>query len=384
LARSDARVLSSDELRARIIASLRRQGFRFQQGRILLPPRLDKCTLRALHAPAVRQKIAKAEKSLREHERRLLKRFASGKDLRPERIAPRLVEVRPGSEEELLFRYACLHWSVPVSSGYGRRLRFVVLDGQNDCLIGLIGLGDPVFSLAARDEWVGWDKATRRRRLRHVMDAFVLGAVPPYSHMLCGKLVALLVASDEVRAAFRRRYRGKKSVITEEQFDGRLALVTTTSALGRSSLYNRLTFKGRRVFQRVGYTRGSGEFHFSDGLYAAIKAYAEEHCCPTAKQKRWGTGFRNKREVVRKCLAALGLSREWVYHGIRREVFVVPLARNSREFLRGEHSRLLWHHQSVDELFHHFKKRWLLPRTRWDKTYRDFEPSDYALWNIEG
>ena len=40
-------------------------------------------------------------------------------------------------------------------------------------------------------------------RLRNVMDAFVLGAVPPYRELLCGKLVAMLAASDEVRDAFR-------------------------------------------------------------------------------------------------------------------------------------------------------------------------------------
>ena len=99
-------------------------------------------------------------------------------EIDPERIEPRLQEVKSGSWDELLFRYSCLHWSIPVSSGYGRRLRFLVYDNSTGKLMGLFGLGDPVFSLSARVQWIGWTKEDRRKRLVHVMDAFVLGAVP--------------------------------------------------------------------------------------------------------------------------------------------------------------------------------------------------------------
>jgi hypothetical protein len=103
--------------------------------------------------------------------------------------------VKPKSDDELLFRYACAHWSIPVSSGYGRRLRFLVKDESNGKLIGLFGLGDPVYSMRARDEWIKWDSSAKKERLYNVMDAYVLGAVPPYASLLCGKLVAMLVLS---------------------------------------------------------------------------------------------------------------------------------------------------------------------------------------------
>jgi hypothetical protein len=259
-------------------------------------------------------------------------------------------------------------------------LRFLVVDEYNGKLIGLIGLGDPVFSLAPRDEWVGWTPADRKERLGNAMDAFVLGAVPPYSFLLCGKLVAMLAASDTVRRAFKRKYGGTRSVIQGKVHDGCLALITTTSALGRSSIYNRLRFGDRLLYQSVGFTKGSGEFHFSNGLYGAISEFAEKYCAPTAKQERWGTGFRNRREVVRKCLLALGLSSDWLYHGIEREVFVVPLARNSREFLRGKHTRLLWYHQSETELFEYFRDRWLLPRAARDNRFKLFDRESFRLW----
>lgn len=372
--------MTADELRSQIIASLKEQGYTINGNQITPPANLDKDGLRALHARAVQWKVEQARPSLGRYESRLLRRFAHGQEVEPERISPKLVEVLPDTEDELLFRYASLHWSIPVSSGYGRRLRFLVIDENNGKLIGLFGLGDPVFSLAPRDEWIGWDKTARLQRLSHVMDAFVLGAVPPYSYLLCGKLVALLVTSNEVREAFARKYGQRVSLIRGRSNSGELALITTTSALGRSSLYNRIRYQGRLIFQSVGFTRGSGEFHFTNGLYKVMAEFARQHTTPTAKHERWGAGFRNRREVVKKCLRALGLSTEWLYHGVRREVFVVPLAENTREFLRGEETTLRPYDQPATSLFAWFRERWLLPRAARDQRYREFDPESYRLW----
>jgi len=367
-------------LRVKIIQSLRAQGFRVRNGTILPPKELSKERIRELHETAVEHRIERARDGLFRKEKELLRHVASGNEIVPSRIRPHLVEVLPESEQELLFRYASLHWSIPVSSGYGRRLRFLVVDEHNGKLIGLIGLGDPVFSLGPRDEWVGWTLSDRKKRLGNVMDAFVLGAVPPYSFLLCGKLVAMLAASDTIRDAFKRKYGGARSVIRRKLHDGRLALLTTTSALGRSSVYNRLRLGERLLYQRVGFTKGSGEFHFSNGLYGAISQFAEKHCEPTAKRELWGIGFRNRREVIKKCLPALGLSSDWVYHGIEREVFVIPLARNTRQFLRGQHSRLMWYHQSETQIFEYFRDRWMLPRASWDERFRSWSKDEWNIW----
>jgi hypothetical protein len=367
-------------LRVKIIQSLRAQGFRIRNGTILPPKELSKDRIRELHRTAVEHRIEQARDGLFRKESELLQHLASANEIVPSRIYPRLVEVLPESEEELLFRYASLHWSIPVSSGYGRRLRFLVVDESNGKLVGLIGLGDPIFSLGPRDEWVGWTPSDRKKRLRNVMDAFVLGAVPPYSFLLCGKLVAMLATSDTVRTAFKRKYGGTRSIIRQRMHDGHLALITTASALGRSSVYNRLRFRQRLLYQSVGFTKGSGEFHFSNGLYGAIAQFAEEHCAPTAKQERWGTGFRNRREVIRKCLPTLGLSSDWLYHGIEREVFVVPLARNTQEFLRGQHTRLIWHHLSEADALDYFRDRWMLPRLSWDERFKSWSKDEWAIW----
>ena len=373
-------MVTPDELKKLIVNSLEEQGFIIEDDQIKLPPDLDKRKIRELHKMAIQHKIDNAGIELKRKEKILIQFIASGKEINPQKIKPCLVEVSPNSLDELLFRYASLHWSIPVSSGYGRRLRFLVMDAYHEKLIGLIGLGDPVFSLKARDEWVKWGHEEKRQRLRYVMDAFVLGAVPPYSYLLCGKLVAMIVASNEVREAFRKKYGEKRPLIQMKKHDGRLAMITTTSALGRSSIYNRLKYKDRLLFQRVGFTKGFGEFHFSNGIYQKIYEFVSQTCEPTAKNSKWGKGFRNRREIVGKCLKALGLSKDWLNHGVQREIYAIPLASNTREFLQGSEDILFEYDQSVDDLFSFFRERWLLPRAKRDKRYLDFTPETYLLW----
>lgn len=92
-----------------------------------------------------------------------------------------------------------------------------------------------------------------------------------------------------------------------------------------------------------------------------------EHCYPTAKHGKWGNGFRNRREVIRKVLAELGLSWKLAFHQVRREIFAVPLAENTRAFLRGEDPELRHYHLRSADIFAWFRKRWLLPRAKRDQ-----------------
>lgn len=369
-----------NHLREKVLDSLRKQGFQLSDDRISVPKQSDKDSLRGVHQLAVQHR-RKQGSSLKPKEPLLIKHIASGAEVVPKRISPSLVQVFPDSWEELLFRYAALHWSIPVSAGYGRRIRFLVVDDSNGKLIGLIGLGDPVFSLRARDEWVEWDSSQRKTHLRHVVDAYVLGAVPPYSQLLFGKLVAMLATSTEVRTAFENKYSARTSLIAGSTGDSALALLTTTSALGRSSVYNRIHFHQRKVFSPVGYTSGSGEFHFSNGIYGQIRRYAESHCSPTAKHTKWGSGFRSKREIVRKVLSELGLPMSYHYHGVQRQVFVAPLASNSQSYLRGKANGLQYYEQDAATMIAFFTDRWLIPRAERLESYKNFDPTSYLLWH---
>ena len=259
-------------------------------------------------------------------------------------------------------------------------MRFLVEDESNGKLIGILGLGDPVYSLHDRDQWIGWDSETKKDRLYHVMDAFVLGAVPPYSKLMCGKLVAMLATSNTVRKAFRIRYGSRAALISGQVRKPYLALVTTTSALGRSSLYNRLRINGTNYWHKVGITSGWGEFQFSNGVYEDMRTYANRWCTPTAKKIPWGKGFRNKREITRKVLSRLDLSNNLGNHGIKREIYAAPLGENALSFLRGETERPLFYDYSVSDLWQQFRDRWFLDRAERLPEYKEFDHKSYGLW----
>ncbi len=369
-----------DSLRAKVLKAFREQGFELgESGLTWSKASANKDDLRRLHAHALVYLRERARPKLKPKESLLLRYIASGSKINPMEIRPRLLVVQRGSLEELLFRYARLHWSIPVSAGYGRRLRFLVWDEYHDKLIGLIGLSDPVFALGPRDRWVGWGKEAKRRRLKNVMDAFVLGAVPPYAQILAGKLVALAVWSREVRVAFRERYGTRPSRILGEA-PGELALVTTTSAFGRSSLYNRIRFKGNLVYQSVGFTQGTGDFPFLNGLYQDLFKLVREKSQPTAKHAEWGSGFRNRREVISKALKLLDLSPNFRVHGVRREVYVVPMGSDVHAFLRGESERFYPYDYTFEDLAAYALRRWVWPRAERDPRYKAFEPESWRLW----
>lgn len=331
------------------------------------------------HREAAQQRIRRALGSKVE---RFVDEIANGDEVDPENVRPELVEARSGSRTGDLFRFAALLWSIPVSQGYGRRLRFLVKDQANGKLIGIFALGDPVFNLRVRDEWIGWNQAGRRARLVNVMDAYVVGAVPPYSSLLGGKLVASLIASREVASAFEERYGSRAGLISREQKRARLTLVTVTSALGRSSIYNRLRLmksapgqSGQPAVEllKLGTTTGYGHFQITDELFAQLRTVLQEDGHTYADGHQFGDGPNWRIRVARQALQALGLEPDDVLkHGIRREVYAMPIATNSRAFLAGRAGTPEFDYMSVDEISALVRTRWLVPRSERRPGYREF------------
>src|SRR5262249_13861429 len=143
-------------------------------------------------------------------------------------------------------------------------------DRSNGRVIGIFGLADPVFNLSARDNLIGWTSDDRKARLYSVFDAYVLGAVEPYRQLIGGKLAALCAVSNEVITILENKYKDTITKIQGEVKSSRPVLITTTSALGRSSIYNRIAINGRPVFRAIGFTEGFGHFQFSNGLYGEL------------------------------------------------------------------------------------------------------------------
>lgn len=374
------RVKDRYEPRSRVEARLKRRvknelaayKFSVQRGSIVKPALDTKSEVREFHSPARHEKYEANRKFVEENEQALIEDFADGEDINVKELWPKLEVVESETESGDLFRFATLLWSVPVSEGFGRRVRFLVRDEHTDKLLGLFALGDPVFNLSCRDDWIGWNHFDREKRLYNVMDIFVLGAVPPFSMLLGGKLVAMIAASNEVRRVIERRYEDAKTVIQKKRKDPRLALLTTGSALGKSAIYDRIRFKDEMLFRKIGESKGWGHFHLNNGIFGELKEYVDA----TVRGKtsnRFGSGPNWKMRTARTALNHLGLPGDLLQHGVRREIYAVPLAKNFDEFLRGETSRLSSLDLPFEDLASYWRERWLEGRAQRKPEFKDFK-----------
>jgi hypothetical protein len=355
-------------------------GFhRDQEGR-LQPPSLDKDAYRRFHQGQKEEKLSNNRVWLAKHGRVLMQHFADGASIVPANIRPELELIEGQTRQSDLFRMASLYWQVPVSEGYGRRMRFLVWDRAHEKLMGIIALGDAVFNQAARDTLIGWDHHRRSEALVNLMDAYVLGALPPYSHLLGGKLIAALIRSQEVVDAFDKRYGDSVGLISGRKKRARLVAVTTTSALGRSSVYNRLQLSGRKIFEPIGFTSGWGHFHFSGKIFNALRGYLEYIEDDYAAGFEFGSGPNWRIRVIRRALERLGMDTSLARHGFVREVFICRIAKNAEAILRGDNTRILYGGlPTVREAADAALERWLIPRSERDSRYLNWLASDLLL-----
>lgn len=331
----------------------------------------SKTVYRALHEPAVQIELRKSQNWVRYKYPKFAHYFANGQEIEPLAIQPALIEVTESWQADL-FRLARLTWSLPFTKGYGRRLRFIVIDSSNEKLIGILGLQSPPLDFPARDQLFTYPEGRKIELVNQTMDIYTLGAAPPYSRLLGGKLVALAAASDEVRNAYERKYKGRTTEINKQKLPGRLVALTTTSAFGRSSLYNRLTYKGRLIAQQIGYTEGYGSFHLAR-LYPLLREFLEQQGIST--RGGFGVGPRIVWQTHVRALEHLGFSGELLKHGVKREAFLFQLASNLKNYMEGHSSRPIYYHQSFSDLAAWWRERWLLARAErldgwhvWDKT----------------
>lgn len=367
-------VTNTTKIKKAILNNLRAQGFIINRNNLIsVLHNANKEEIRKLHNHAYEQKILLEKEFVRINYVKLSHFFADGTSVNIDKFKPIIHLVKPNTELASLFRFATLLWSVPVSHGFGRRLRFIVLDESNGKLVGLFALGDPVFNLRVRDKWIGWDHKMRADRLYNIMDLYVVGAIPPYSQLLAGKLMAMLATSNEVRKIVWNKYKNSITNIREESKMPHLTLLTTSSSLGRSSLYNRISFNQQPLFIKIGETSGWGHFHLSNGSFDLMREYLSLIDHPINKLNRFGQGPNWKMRAIRTCLELLDLPTDLLLHGIKREVYVAPLADNYKEFLIGQTKRPRYLDLSEEQLVSFFMKRWLLPRAMRQTDYKDIK-----------
>jgi len=185
-----------------------------------------------------------------------------------------------------------------------------------------------------------------------MMDIIICGAIPPYSHLLGGKLVCMLLASPEVRMDYRDRYEAMPSEIasmmrgTGHAKRADLVFLGTTSLYHvGSSQYNRVRVPasvaggtaGEIRYERLGETRGYGSVHFSERTRELLEAICKDDKGASLITRTFGEGVNPKLRLVREGLAAIGVDQDhFLRHQCRRIIYGVQLAKNTGEYLRNE------------------------------------------------
>jgi hypothetical protein len=212
-----------------------------------------------------------------------------------------------------------------------------------------------------------------------MMDVTVCGAVAPYNHILGGKLVALMMASPEVRREYQRRYKRAPSIIASSMAGRpvirrpRLVLLGTTSLYSVApSQYNRLRMRldtqtDSLAYEALGRTVGYGSYHFSQVTIATLERLLSRSQSGRPVNSIFGEGVNPKLRKVRAALDAIGLpSNLLLQHGSPRLVYGVVLARNFRDVLLGVKSRpdfLLPAGAAGDrQIVDYWRSRWLAGR----------------------
>ncbi len=291
-----------------------------------------------------------------EYKSKVQKYLAQPSDIDISKINPYLVTVESRDEHQRLWAYAISHWSVPVTVGYGRRIRYFIFDRQNDKLIGIVGLCDPVIGLGVRDdESIGWTKDQKMQRLYNCMTAYILGSIPPYNKVLSSKLIALTLMFPKVRKDFYQKYKDSPSVITGKNKKPYLVYIDTLGAFGKSAIYNRLA-----NWDFIDYTKGQSHLHITaNGSWELIRQVVPDDVFNTYK---FGEGPNWKMRILKRGLRELGLSEDMLSVGWQRGYYRCTLAENWQEYLLGDTNRVAWKDFTQTDLVSYWHERWVTPR----------------------
>jgi len=222
-----------------------------------------------------------------------------------------------------------------------------------------------------------------------MMDISIAGAIEPYSALLGGKMVSLLLASPQVRQAYEKRYAGTPSIIASGMKGQavtrtpNLVLLCTTGLFGGgSSQYNRARIsaqvlatgaRGEVRFEKLDQSTSYSTFHFSQATLAEMKIFIEQRqrggTYGSSVNGIFGEGVNPKMRKIRESLCELNLpDNELLQAGSPRALYVVALAHNFRDVLLGRSDAPDYilnggdARQSTAEIAAFWRERWLRPR----------------------
>ncbi len=353
----------------------------------------DKDTYRKIHEKARNELLLKHRKFLCTKGSKIINEFfADGADIIPENIDPQLIPVRT-KQEWNVFKTARFTWSLPYSYGYGRRLCFLIMDRSNNKLMGILGCHSPALGLTSRNKYLNLKGKEKVYKLNETLDIFTLGAIPPYNKLLAGKLVVMSAVSNEVRDFYREKYHGKETEMEGNIISSNLVLLTTSSAYGKSSIYNRVKFNENLLCFSLGYTKGIGTFKYTDEICSLMKQYLK--LCGVDVISGFGNGpnykFRLINQAIRQINKEVDLKHEYnidycnvlLHHEIQREVFLFPLASNLLNYMNGIEDQVEYFDYPFNDLAEYWRERYLNSRITLNESWKDWEQNatEWQSWS---
>lgn len=328
------------------------------------PPSKD--SIRQAMAPRRLELIRQSADWIKGVEPQITKFLIDGYEIDPLNIQPEF-EICETQRQLDIFRYCRYMSSVPYSEYVGRRMHFLIRDANLPVkpIIGIAAIGSSLLQITSRDEWIGWNGSSMRdikkKRIGNLMDLYVCVSLPPYSYLLGGKLICYMMASNWVRDAFRKKYKGRPTLAKKRIIKDLVMLVTTSVYGEQSSQYNRIRFNNQQLYIPVGETEGFGTLHIGDSSFAALRNVLAQN--EFNHSNKFGDGANWRLRVIRDGMNLLGFDAdECLNHGHPRGVYVVPLARNVREYLRGETNKIDYFDYPLDKVIEHWRERWLKMR----------------------
>jgi len=325
----------------------------------LVPPEeYDKETIKSSMAFKREEIIVKHRKWIDKNIAFARKNLAKGIDVLNSEINP-IIEVCETEKQHRLFRMLRYYWSSPYSEYVGRRIKLIIRDRAlpNKPVIGIAALGSPIIHIPERDDFIGWDKNTRTKNLIYTLDAYVIGALPPYNYLLGGKLISYILASNEVREIYRKKYQGQVT-LTEKRVANKLVGIFTTSLYGNSSQYNRMKFGDELLYKPIGQTKGFGTLHLSEETIQLMIQFLKSKGVEVGH--KFGDGPSWVMRVIRSAGDLLGFDSNFLLqHSFKRNIYFIPLAKEFKAFLNGETKQPQFHNYSKKELVKFWKERWL-------------------------
>ncbi len=238
----------------------------------------------------------------------------------------------------------------------------------------------------------------KRRAGAGMMNIMVCGAIPPYNHLLGGKLVGMALTGPEVIDVYRNKYDDTVSKIAssmkgEPVVKSEDVVFYDTTGLFEvgSAQYDRIRVpadNGKIEYEELGYTQGYGSIQFGPKTRKRLSQITEFHEGRQVVRGRFGEGVAPRMRKIRRGLENCGLDGDLLKHDSRRIVYGVDLAENAKAYLRGETDdpSYYWKFDNTEaeqqSIYDYWKERWASKRIQnpkiLDRT-AEFDRNEFLL-----